>query len=126
MTVSIRHRNPYKMLQMRLHQLQTIATAKMLAKPKRQVKDKVQDKLKLPARGRALVVRVDRTIRITIQGKMNRYLCQARLALAQATSASTAIQALFSPVILYHTHRLLLSIRKWPTTPLIIAIFLLI
>src|SRR5260370_35251952 len=126
MTASIKHHNPFKMLRMRLLHQQTTAMVKMLAKPKRLARAKIQDKLKFPARGRALVVRVDRTIRITVLAKMNRYSCQSRLALAQAISRSMAFQVLFSQGILYHIHRLLLSIRKWPTMPFRIVIFLLI
>src|SRR6266568_4765690 len=98
MILSIKLHNPFKTLRMRLHHQQTTATVKMLAKPKRLARDRIQDKLTL----------------------------QARLALAQAISASMAVLALFSPGILYHTHRLLLSIRKWPTMPFRIVIFLLI
>src|SRR5947209_11121371 len=122
MTVSIKHHNPFKMPRMRLHHQQTTAMVKMLVKPKRLARARIQDNLKLLARDRALVVRVDRTIRITILAKMNRYSYQARLALAQAISVLMAVQALFSRGILYHIHKLLLSILKWLMTPLIIAI----
>src|SRR5436189_79248 len=126
MTASIKHHNPFKMPRMRLHHQQTTATVKMPAKRRRLARDRIQDKRTLPARGRVSVVRVDGTIRITTLVKMNRYSCQVRLALAQAISALMAVLALFNRGILYHTHRLLLSILKWPTMPFRIVIFLLI
>src|SRR5437763_8371740 len=126
MIVSIKHHNPFKMLRMRLHHQQTPAPIKMQDKPKPLARGRIQDKRTLLVKGRELVVKVDRTIRITNLAKMNRFSCQVRLALARVISAWMVAQELFSLGIPYHTHMLLLSIHRWPTMPFNIAIFLLI
>src|SRR5437763_469566 len=82
-TVSTRHLKPYKMQPIRSQHLQITARDRVLVKRRvlvrgsKDSRDNRQDKARLPARRRTVVV--DKTVRGTRRAKANKYTFQARL-----------------------------------------------